>query len=110
MSNFSLHMLDFGDYNPTLATSHFATMTAYTAGDIMVSQHQLSYTTTVGYNSNLYGDLLVTGNSTTALPGQPGNWTWHVSGTGIVRVVLEFYAGYDPNIGFDGLSFATECE
>ena len=46
VSNFSLHMLDFGDYNPTLNTSHFAMMTAYDANNIIVSQHQLSYTTT----------------------------------------------------------------
>ncbi len=108
VGNFSLHMLDFGDYNPTLATSHFAMMTAYDANNIVVSQHQLSYTS-VNYISNLYGDLLVSGNSATALPGQPGNWTWHVSGSGIVKVVLEFGPGFDPNIGFDTLRFTIGC-
>jgi hypothetical protein len=108
VGNFNLHMLDFGDYNPTAATSHVATMTAYDANNMVVSQRQLSYTT-IGYISNLYGDLLLTGNSASALPGQPGNWIWYASGSGITRVVLEFGVGYDPNIGFDTLRFTVGC-
>jgi hypothetical protein len=86
-----------------------AVMTAYDANGTVVSQQSFSYTTTIGYSSPLYGDLLVTGNSASALVGQPGNWIWSVSGNGIVKVVLQFGAGYDPNIGFDTLRFTTGC-
>jgi len=108
VSDFSLRMLDYGDVNPTLSTSHYVSMTAYDANGQIVSTQELSYTTPaeqVPSSSDLYGDLMITGDGYTALPGQPGNWTWDVSGTGMVRVVLEFGAGFDPNIGFDSLSF-----
>lgn len=108
ITNFSLHMLDYGDLNPTGDTSHVVTMTAYNASNVVVSNQQLSYNT-VGTISPVYGDLLISGDAISATPGQPGNWTWNVSGTGIVRVVLEFGAGYDPNIGLDLLSFTVDC-
>jgi hypothetical protein len=107
VSNFSLHMLDYGDYNPTGNSSHVVTMTAYNANGGVVTSQELSYTT-VGTISSVYGDLLVSGDVLTAAPGQPGNWTWNVSGNGIVRVVLDFGVGYDPNIAFDSLSFTTQ--
>ncbi|HXQ34379.1 MAG TPA: hypothetical protein VN843_10230 [Anaerolineales bacterium] len=107
VSNLSLHMLDFGDFNPTGSASHIVTMTAYNAGNVVVSTHQLNYTT-VGNNSSLYGNMLVAGDATAAQPGQPGNWTWSVSGSGIVRVILQFGAGFDPNVGFDLLSFCPQ--
>ncbi len=104
VNNFSLRMLDYGDFNPTSNTSHLVTMTAYNTSNIVVSTHQLSYTT-VGNNSSLYGNMLVAGDARGAIPGQPGNWTWRVSGNGIARVVLNFGVGFDPNIGFDTLTF-----
>jgi hypothetical protein len=113
ITNFSLHMLDFGDLNPTLSTSHYASMTAYDANGNVVSKQELSYTTlaeTPPHSSNLYGDLFFTGDAATAPLGQPGNWIWHVSGNNIVRVVLEFGVGFDPNIGFDLLSFNVVCQ
>ncbi|HJR79853.1 MAG TPA: hypothetical protein VJ821_07260 [Anaerolineales bacterium] len=109
ISNFTLHMLDFGDFNPTGSTSHLVTMTAYDAGNVVVVTQQLSYTSAGGI-SPTYGDLLVSGDAIAATPGQPGNWIWDVSGTGIVRVVLEFGAGYDPNLGLDILGFTVECQ
>jgi hypothetical protein len=108
VSNFSLHMLDYGDFNPTNNTAHLVTMTAYNASNGVVSQQQLDYTS-VGNDSPQYGNLILTGDAIDAVPGQPGNWTWHVAGSGIIRVVLEFGAGYDPNIAFDTLSFTTVC-
>ena len=112
VSDFSLHMLDFGDLNPTFNTNHYVSMTAYNATGGVVSKQELSYTTLADNpsSSDLYGDLQMSGDAKGATPGQPGNWTWHVSGSGIVKVVLEFGAGYDPNIGFDTLSFTTECQ
>jgi len=104
INNFSLRMLDYGDFNPTSSTSHLVTMTAYNASNVAVDTHQLSYST-VGNNSSLYGNMLVAGDARAAIPGQPGNWIWNVSGSGIVRIVLEFGVGFDPNIGFDTLTF-----
>jgi hypothetical protein len=83
-------------------------MTAYDANGVVVSIDELSYTSTA-YNSPKYGDLFVAGDAMSAVPGEPGNWTWNVSGSGIVKVVLEFGVGFDPNIGFDVLTFTPEC-
>ena len=107
VSEFSLHMLDFGDYNPTESKKHLVTMTAYDASGVVVSKHELSYPSNGDNGSSVYGNLLVSGDAVTASPGQPGNWTWHVAGEGIAKVTLVFGAGYDPNVGFDLLSFTT---
>jgi hypothetical protein len=113
VNNFSLHMQDFGDWNPSLSTGHYASMTAYDVNGAVVSRQELSYTTPaqeLPRSSNLYGDLWLTGDATTSVPGQPGNWMWRVSGNGIVRVVLEFGVGYDPNVAFDGLIYGIDCQ
>jgi hypothetical protein len=113
VTNFSLHMLDFGDFNPSLSTAHYVSMTAYNANGFVVGKQELSYTTPAEgtpRSSNIYGDLWLSGDAITAQPGQPGNWTWNVSGSGIVRVVLEFGAGFDPYVGFDNLTFTTACQ
>ena len=112
VSNFSLHMLDFGDWNPSLNTSHYVSMTAYNAGGFVVAEQEISYTTpavNLPSSSSIYGDLRLTGDALTATPGQPGNWTWNLSGNGIVRVVLEFGVGFDPAIAFDTLTFTPDC-
>jgi len=112
VNNFSVHMLDFGDLNPTLNTSHYVNMTAYNSGGGVVSVQELKYASPAERNprgSDLYGDLWFSGDAASASPGQPGNWIWNVSGNGIVKVVLSFGAGFDANIGFDGLTFAVEC-
>lgn len=112
VSNFSLHMLDYGDFNPTNSTAHYARVTAYNANGFVVAKHELSYTSSAEStprSSNIYGDLWVSGDAVTAQPGQPGNWTWNVSGSGIVRVTLEFGAGFDPYIAFDTLTFTVGC-
>jgi hypothetical protein len=115
ITNFSLHMLDFGDWNPTLSTSHYASMTAYNANgnEIPNAKEELSYTTpaeNLPHSSNLYGDLVVNGDAVSAPPGQPGNWIWNVSGNGITKVILEFGVGHDPNIAFDLLYYSIVCQ
>lgn len=112
VGRFSLHMLDYGDWNPTLNTSHYVSMTAYNASGFVVAKQEISYTTlaeNVPTGSSIYGDLRTTGDALLATPGQLGNWTWNLSGSGIVRVVLEFGAGFDPAIAFDTLTYTTEC-
>ena len=111
VNDFSLRMLDFGDLNPTLATNHMVTMKAYNSAKQVVTEQILSYTTDperLPDNSPQYGNLQLSGDATGATPGQPGNWNWHVTGTGIVKIVLEFGEGHDPNVGFDSLRFTTE--
>ena len=111
-SNFSLHMLDFGDLNPTGNTNHSVTLTAYNASNIIITRHELSYLTLAEMlpsSSNIYGNLQMSGDASAAFPGQPGNWTWNLFGSGISRIVLEFGVGFDPNLGFDSLSYTTEC-
>ena len=109
VSDFSLHMGDFGDINPSLSASHSVSLVALDANNNVVAQQALQYTTpAVGFptSSDKYGNLQVTGDGITSLPGQPGNWTWHILGQGIVKVTLDFGAGFDPNVGFDALNFA----
>jgi hypothetical protein len=116
VSNFTLHMLDYGDLNQALATSHLVTMTAFDANGNKITtpgaSQELSYTSPADKaprNSNKYGDLWFSGDAVSASAGQPGNWTWNISGTGIHTIVLAFPAGYDPNIAFSRLYYSVEC-
>ncbi len=115
---FSLRMLDFGDFNPTLATDHLVEMKAYN-GLVEVDTEVLSYTSPPQQNprsSDLHGDMTCpvdsqdggTGDACSAPPGSPGNYLWEVhSDEGISRVTLEFGVGYDPKTGFDHLCTTT---
>jgi hypothetical protein len=112
VADFSLHMLDFGDWNPTRATSHSVAVTAYDANSNVVTQQVVQYTTpAVAFptTSDLFGDLRITGDAVLSVPGDLGNWTWHLTGQGIVRVTLDVGPGQDPNLGFDTLRFTTGC-
>jgi hypothetical protein len=116
VSNFSLLMLDYGDLNPQDAQDHVVTMVGYDAvvngQPIPGASQQLRYTIPdLGspYISNKYGDLWFSGDGISAELGEPGNWVWNISGTGIRRIVLSFPEGHDPNIGFGRLSFIEEC-
>jgi hypothetical protein len=110
VTNFSLHMLDYGDWNPTLSTSHYVSMIAYDVNGNVVSKQEISYETLADVNprSSAYGDLWFAGDAVAPF-GQLGNWVWNVSGDGIVKVVLNFGVGYDPNIAFDLLSYTKGC-
>ena len=106
-------MLDFGDYNPSRATNHLVTMTAHDTLNNEVDSATLQYTSSILTNpravGSSVGDLYLTGDACDADPGEPGNWTWEVSGSGIVKVELEINVGIDPNIAFDNLCFTVEC-
>jgi uncharacterized repeat protein (TIGR01451 family) len=112
VSDFSLRMLDYGDWNVPKDAAHYVSMVAYDGSGVEVARQELRFTSpevSLPRSSDIYGDLYITGDAVTASPGQPGNWTWNVSGSGITEIVLEFGVGFDPNIGFDTLSFTTEC-
>jgi hypothetical protein len=112
ISAFTLHMLDYGDLNWEKVKPHTAVMIAYNASG-EVTRERLHFETDPPvlnpHSSDKYGDLYFTGDALGAAPGEPGNWTWNIYGSGIERVVLQFPEGYDPNIGFDRLTFVTEC-
>ncbi|AUX45927.1 uncharacterized protein SOCE26_074290 [Sorangium cellulosum] len=111
VSQFSLLMLDFGDYNPSQAAYHEVDLTAYDILGNVVDQHRLSYTSATDAipRTSTRGDLYFTGDACTAEPGQPGNFRFNVQGSGITRVVLSIPYGMDPNIGFDSLAFTPAC-
>ncbi|GAB4114843.1 MAG: hypothetical protein Kow00103_09190 [Candidatus Caldatribacteriota bacterium] len=111
VSDFSLHMLDFGDYNPNQTTYHLVKMIAYDNSDNPIDEDKLEYHSSSAINprsSTEFGDLYYTGDACDAEEGEPGNWNWYVSGSGIVRVELWVEEGIDPNIAFDQLCFTIE--
>lgn len=110
VSNFSLHMLDYGDLNSTRSVDHLVTLVAYDANgnEIPGIRQELTFTSDPELapdNSNKYGDLWFSGDAVSAQLGEPGNWTWNISAAGIRRIVLSFPVGHDPNVAFDLLSF-----
>jgi len=112
VSDFSLHMLDAGDWNYTLATQHSVLFRAYNASNVVIATESIDYTTPPDERpttSSKYGDMNISGDAMKASPGEPGNWTWHVTGTGIVKLTLDFGVGYDPNLALNAITFTTEC-
>lgn len=95
VSDFSIRMLDYGDWNPARESRHIVKLIAYDSTNTVVDSHVLSYRTPAtnlprsSYSPN-YGDLYITGDACTANPGEPGHWIFSVSGTDIVRVRSHF--------------------
>ncbi len=114
---FTIQMLDYGDYNPTLATEHQATLIAYDANNNQVATDELNFTSdgTILPRSGSAGDLWFTGDAISATPGQPGNYAFTVAGSGITRVELQFSSNLgegatDPNFALSVLCFSPEEE
>lgn len=121
LSDFSLRMLDFGDFNPSKNTHHYAAMVAYDENGNEVDRMELEYYTmaqvnpTTAWNNAahdtvLWSNLQEQGDACDAATGEPGNWVWQVGGDGIVKVVLTFGDGHDPNIAFTDLCFTADDE
>jgi hypothetical protein len=110
ISRFSLHMLDFGDWNPSTANYHRVEMIAYNVTNDRVSTQVLEYSSdgTGTPRSSEFGDLQCNNGDASAESDMPGNWSWNVLGEGITEVTLTFPDGYDPYIGFDTLCFVVE--
>jgi hypothetical protein len=113
ISEFTLRMLDFGDWNPSFGTVHRVEMNAYDSYNAFVVDHILEYLTMADATPNWSDlpnndDLVCNSGDASADPGKPGNWTWNVAGTGITKITLEFPNGFDPYIGFDTLCFVVE--
>ncbi|HZM84996.1 MAG TPA: hypothetical protein VFF31_00440 [Blastocatellia bacterium] len=110
VSEFSLRIVDHGDFNPGHATSHSVKLVAYNASGDIVDEHELAYTST-----NATNPLGVNGDACTAPPGEPGNFTFNVSGSHITRLELRSSNNgpspnepSDPLIGFNVLCFVLE--
>jgi hypothetical protein len=113
VTEFSVRLLDFGDFNPTLARRHQVILSAlcgpfFGIADTLFyrSNPLLQPTTSADYPSC---DLQVIGDAcgaqcTTAQ--NPGNRTFSLNcPTGMSRVVMTFPQGHDPFIALDCLNF-----
>ena len=118
VSDFQLHMLDFGDFNPYPVNvnnnlHHEVTLQGYDASGkaIPAVKQVLAFDSSPAsiYSSTQYGDLILSGDALTQPPVDPGNYLWHVTGKGIAKLELTFSDNYDPNVGFDGLAYTTYC-
>ncbi len=114
ITDFQLRMLDFGDFNPKpVATNgvliHKVTLQGYTKTGVPISgvtqTLEFNSSPTDIYNSPEYGNLLLSGDALAVPPVEPGNYMWHVTGQNISKVVLTFSDNFDPNVGFDLLSY-----
>ena len=131
VSEFSLRMLDYGDFNPHLATSHSVSLTAYdpngnvltTTGGAQGFDHETlaestprSGTWNVPNPGTDVGDLYYTGDAVSAeeIPGEnPGNYTLSITSLRISRIELSFSNNVtgdessDPNMAFTDLCFTS---
>ncbi|MBK7896496.1 MAG: hypothetical protein IPJ90_16800, partial [Anaerolineaceae bacterium] len=105
---FSLNMLDYGDFNPVMATNHSVSLVAYDVDRNIIDVSALSYTSPAERlpRSGSAGDLWLTGDAITANPGQPGNYTFFVAGSDIASLELQFSSnvGAGPTDPFFAMS------
>ena len=116
VSEFSVRMLDWGDFLPFGAAINGRCsfdMTAYNAQGDVVATDSIAFSSTGSQishrQSTEFGDLFVSGDASTAL-GNPGNYRFRVAGAGITRVELHPHdrPSTDPHIAFADLSFTIE--
>ena len=110
VSEFSLNMLDYGDWNPNGASWHQVSLTAYNALGTILSQDVIEHQTQAGRTVGLEGDAAFTTDA-----NRFGSTLLSVMGEDITKVELTFdnnggREGYssDPNVGFDFVSFTTQ--
>jgi hypothetical protein len=110
VSEFSLLMVDYGDFNPGRATIHSVKLVAYNASGEIVDEDELSHTSAATLNP-----LVVTGDACTAQTGEPGKFKFTVSGSHITRLELRSSNNgsspnepSDPHIAFTELCFVLE--
>jgi Ca2+-binding RTX toxin-like protein len=118
---FSLRMIDNGDYNPARATEHEVRLVGYDASDQVVDADAYNWASTDATGpregNGSPGDLSFTGDACSAAPGQPGNRTFVISGSGIAKVKVEYthngnqsWANSDPNFALSDVCFTIENE
>lgn len=109
VSEFSVRMLDCGDYNPGHATSHSVKLVAYNVTGVEVDSDTLSWTSSSDANP---GSLWLSGDAVSATPGEPGNFTFRVAGEIASTTLIYWNNGSqngpsDPNIAFDSVSIVV---
>ena len=93
---FSIKSLDFGDLNAPRATEHEMSLVAYDSLGNVLDTHTLAFTSDgLGFpRDGSAGDLWITGDAS-AEEGQPGNFTFTVSGNDISRVEMHYNSNSD---------------
>ena len=94
-ADFSVTMLDYGDFLPSGGTLHEVQMVAYDGASNVLDADLLTVT----------GGPTSAGDACLAAPGEPGVYRFSVSGPGIARVEVQFLADPDPNVAFDDIAF-----
>lgn len=114
VEEFSLRMLDYGDFNQGRATEHSILLTAFNSDGETVDEFNLSYESSSATNPNGFYKNGGRGDALMANEGDPGLATLSVFGEGITQVQLRYEnngrranIASDPNIGFDSLTFTT---
>ncbi|NEO83090.1 MAG: PEP-CTERM sorting domain-containing protein [Spirulina sp. SIO3F2] len=123
VSDFSLRMLDYGDYNKKKVVDHNIILTAFNANNEVVDAFKFSYNSSaqsnpLGFYKADANGVFGRGDALIAADGDAGNLLLSVGGAGITRVVLgyenykqngtEIDVAADPNIGFGAMTFTTE--
>lgn len=95
---FSMNILDYGDFNPLLATAHEIKLTGFDADGNPVAQNQITYTSEkrIRPHAGSMGDLWFSGDALTAKEGEVGNHLFRLSEPGMARVELTFSNDIDP--------------
>ena len=118
ISEFTIRMVDWGDFLPyggNADQTYAMTVTAYNAANEVVDTDTIQFTSdsTAVRNrpSNEFGPLNIAGDACLSAPGDPGNYTFHVQGSGIVRVTLapRDRQSTDPFIALSNLGFTVEA-
>ncbi|HAS46573.1 MAG TPA: hypothetical protein DCS93_39185 [Microscillaceae bacterium] len=113
VKNFSMQMLDFGDYNAAKANVQSVILVGYNANGDVVDTDSLIVTKTS------HGNLKLTGDACSAQPGEPGNYTFNIVGDGITKVKVLYYNDgtnqyggnrpSDPNIAIGNICFKMDA-
>ncbi|MFC1861351.1 hypothetical protein ACFLYL_03675, partial [Chloroflexota bacterium] len=93
VDEFSILMLDYGDYFPDGGATHTAKLIAYDEACTIVDKDEFS----VGTANSIYDAC-----------NTDGKVTLEVDGAGIIRVVLQFEGTLDPGVGYDDIAFKPD--
>jgi len=124
VTDFSITMFDFGDYNPARAESHKIELVGYDAYGNVVATDTLEYTSSSATNprtSNEFGDLYLTGDACDAEEGEAGLYNFNIANAEGIKTVKVLYHNdgtnsyggdrpSDPNIAFGEVCFDIEDE
>lgn len=112
VSDFSLAVMDYGDYNPRFATEHEISLVGLNSSGAVVDSQTVSFTTAAGemprkgtfggvpFNPYVQADA-------SAARGELGNYRMAVSGSDITRVEMRYNNNVLPNAVSDTL-FAVQ--